>query len=106
MEQISKKRAIFQVLALGILFSLLIMIMLTNNIRITFNLSSVVGGLSYAAAYEGLRRAYKHYKNGKQIIRALRVAFSWNVVGLIISYAGEKAVAYVLERHMSTLAFW
>ncbi|MDQ0164008.1 hypothetical protein [Aeribacillus alveayuensis] len=103
-QTIKNNSAIFQILAIGILFSLLLII--TNNIRMTFNLSAMVGGLTYAAAFEGLRRAYKHYKDGKQIIRALRVAFSWNVVGLIISYAGEKAVAYVLEHHMSTLAFW
>lgn len=74
-QTIKNNRVIFQVLAVGILFSLLLMI--TNNIRITFNLSAMVGGLTYAAAFEGLRRAYKHYKDGKQIIRALRVAFSW-----------------------------
>ncbi|MED4473795.1 hypothetical protein [Oceanobacillus caeni] len=74
--------------------------------NISFNLGGLVPGLTAAAALEGLRRARKAWKAGKGVKKALAVIFGWNVVGLIISFAGDAAIGYVLDHQINTLANW
>lgn len=77
-----------------------------SQVSISFNLGFIVPGLSTAAALEGLRRAYKAYKKGKDAKKILAVIFGWNVVSLIIAWAGDAALGWVLENHLETLANW
>lgn len=74
--------------------------------NITFNLGALVPGLTAAAALEGLRRARKAWKAGKGIKKALAVTFGWNVVGLIISFAGDAAIGFILNHQINALANW
>ncbi|MBY0595094.1 hypothetical protein [Bacillus bingmayongensis] len=71
---------------------------------VTFEMANIVSGLSYSAALTGLYRARRAWKAGKGLKKALTVAFSWNVVALVISVLGDSLITYLLDNHIETLA--
>ncbi|ARF68289.1 hypothetical protein B7C51_11420 [Paenibacillus larvae subsp. pulvifaciens] len=73
----------------------------------TFNISKIVPGLTFTAVLNGLRRVREVWKTTRNVRKALKVAFGWSVISLIISVAGERTIEMLLENNnIEFLAKW
>ncbi|MFC0213522.1 hypothetical protein ACFFK0_13830 [Paenibacillus chartarius] len=85
------------VMALGV-----IAVLLTTS-SLNFNIAGVVPNLSAEAILAGLLLAFRAYKAGADIRRALQIAFAWNIVSIIIWVAGDLLI-WLLENNVEYLA--
>ncbi|QWC22541.1 hypothetical protein KJK41_20175 [Bacillus haikouensis] len=100
LETMNKKDLLGALILLGAMLA----IAASAQIGINFDIHKIVPGVSYAAAAVGLQRAYKAYKAGKGVKKALALVFGWSVVGLLVSWLGDWAVGYLLKNHIDVLA--
>lgn len=97
------KKDYLRILALT---AFMLSIALIAKLGITFNINAVAPNISAAAAITGLTKAYRAYKAGQGVRKAIALVFGWNVVGLLVSVLGDLAIGYLLENHITTLAHW
>jgi hypothetical protein len=100
LETINKKDLLGTLILLGTMLA----IAASAQMGVEYDIHKIVPGISTAAALVGLQRAYKAYKAGKGLRKALAVVFGWNVVGLLVSWLGDWAIGYLLKNHITTLA--
>lgn len=90
-------RLVAGVMALGMAAALLL------TFSLNFNIAAVVPNLSADAIVAGLALAFRAYKAGANIRRALQIAFSWSIVSIIVFVAGD-ALVWLLENNIDYLA--
>lgn len=95
------KKEFLGILGLGAAMAALVLL---AKMGVTFEMANIVSGLSYSAALTGLYRARRAWKAGKGLKKALTVAFSWNVVALVISVLGDALISYLLDNYIEALA--
>ncbi|WP_175990128.1 hypothetical protein [Bacillus sp. Marseille-Q1617] len=100
LETINKKDLLGTLILLGAMVA----IAASAQMGIEFDIHKIVPGISYAAAAVGLHRAYKAYKAGKGVRKAIALVFGWSVVGFLVSWLGDWAVGYLLRNHIDVLA--
>ncbi|WP_270181136.1 hypothetical protein [Alkalihalobacillus sp. CinArs1] len=100
MQAINKK----DLLGTVALLATMVLIAVSAQMGVAFDIHKVVPGISTAAALVGLKKAYSAYKAGKGAKKAIAVIFGWNVIGLLVSLIGDWAIGYLLEHHIEKLA--
>ncbi|OPH48272.1 hypothetical protein BC351_38410 [Paenibacillus ferrarius] len=71
-----------------------------------FSIDKLLPEIGGAAVMAGLLRVRDVYRTTRVVRSALKVAFGWSVITVIILFIGEETIGWLLENNIDRLAGW